>query len=229
MTGYNNSSVSKYTRLGYYLTVLAVIIQGYLWIAHFQDTDAYGQNFAYIAGVECLFALSGLLLYDPINKRGFHIKPKNFTPLSGFLIIRVGVILAGLAVIQFTVQFIPMTVKDPEIALSIVFAGPSEENFFRGVLVSSVIVFFSNVGFKIKIFKKELSIWVLFGIILTSLFFGAIHVNYYSDFPLLLGTILCGIWLGLSYWFTEDLTAVILAHFALNFIFIFMNFWVINF
>ena len=221
--------MSKYTKIGYYLTVLAVVIQGYLWIAHFQDTDAYGQNFAYIAGIECLFALSGLLFYDLINKRGFHIKPKNFTPLSGFLLIRVAVILAGLALIQFTVQFLPITVKDPEIALAIVFAGPSEENFFRGVLISGVIMFFSNVGFKIKIFKKELSIWVLFGIILVSLFFAAIHVNYYTNFNLLLGTFLCGLWLGLSYWYFEDLTAVILAHFALNFIFVIMNFWVVNF
>jgi membrane protease YdiL (CAAX protease family) len=165
-----------------------------------------------------LFALSGLLFYDVINKRGFQLKPKFFTPLSGFLLIRVIVILAGLAVIQATVQFIPMTVKTPEIALAVVFAGPSEENFFRGVLISIVIVFFSNIGFKIRVFKKEISIWVLFGIVLTGIAFGAIHVNYYNDFSLLLGTILCGIWLGITYWYFDDLTAAILAHFILNLI-----------
>ena len=221
--------ISKYTRIGYYLTVIAVVIQFYLWITHFQDTDDYGQTFSYIAGIEFLFALSGLLFYDLINKRGFRIKPKNYTPLSGFLLIRVVAILVGLAIIQAAVQFIPMTVKEPEIALAIIFAGPSEENFFRGVLISIVIVSFSNVGFKIRIFKKELSMGVLFGIILTSLFFGAIHVNYYNDFSLLLGTVLCGFWLGISYWYTEDITAVILAHFALNFIVVAQTFWMVNF
>ena len=221
--------ISKYTRIGHYLTVLAVVIQGYLWITHFQDTDDYGQTFSYIAGIEFLFALSGLLLYDPINKRGFHIKPKHYTPLSGFLLIRVVVILAGLAIIQAAVQFIPMTVKEPEIAMAIMFAGPSEENFFRGVLISIVIVSFSNVGFKIRIFKKELSIGVLFGIILTSIAFGSIHVNYYNDFSLLLGTVLCGFWLGITYWFWEDLTANIMAHFLLNLIVVWQTFFIVNF
>jgi len=204
--------------MGYYLTVFAVVIQGYLWISHFQDTDDYGQYFAYIAGIECLFALSGLLLYDVINKRGFHLKPKHFTPLSGSLLIHIVVILAGLAFIQATVQFIPMTVKTPEIALAVVFAGPSEENFFRGVLISIIIMSFSKVGFKIRIFEKEISIWVLFGIVLTSIAFGAIHANYYNDFSLLLGTVLCGFWLGITQWYFDDLTAAILAHFILNLI-----------
>jgi membrane protease YdiL (CAAX protease family) len=139
------------------------------------------------------------------------------------------VILAGLALIQAAVQFIPMTVKEPEIALAVIFAGPSEENFFRGVLISIVIASFSKVGFKIKILKKEISIWELFGIILVSLFFGAIHVNYYNDLSLLLGTVLCGFWLGITYWYFDDLTAVILAHFLLNLIVIWQTFYLIGF
>lgn len=205
------------------------MIQGYLWITHFQDTDEYGQHFAYIAGIECLFALSGLLFYDVVNKRGFHLKPKNFTPISGYLLIRAVFILAGLGFIQYLVHFIPMTVKDPELALASIFAGPSEENFFRGVLISIVIAFFSNIGFKIRVFKKEISIWVLFGIILVSLLFGAIHMNYYNDFSLLLGTILCGFWLGITYWYFDDLTAVILAHFLLNLIVMWRTFFLVGF
>jgi len=158
------------------------------------------------------------------------LKPKNFTPLSGFLLIRVVVILAGLAIIQAAVQIVPMTVKDPELCLAIIFAAPSEENFFRGVLISIVITFFSNTGFKIRIFKKELSIWVLFGIVISSLAFAGIHVNYYNSITLLLGTFLCGLWLSLTYWYFDgDLTAVILAHFALNLIVVAQTFWVINF
>jgi len=159
-----------------------------------------------------------LLFYDVINKRGFHLKPKYFTPISGYLLIHIVVILAGLAIIQAAVQFIPMTVKTPEIALAVVFAGPSEENFFRGVLISIIIISFSQVGFKIRIFKKEISIWVLFGIVLTGIAFGAIHVNYYNDYSLLLGTVLCGVWLGITQWYFDDLTASILAHFTLNLI-----------
>ena len=200
-----------------------------MWLTHFQDTDEYGQHFAYIAGIECLFALSGLLFYDVVNKRGFRLKPKNFTPLSGFLLIRVVVILAGLAIIQAAVQVLPMTVKDPELALAVIFAGPSEENFFRGVLVSIIIAFFSNIGFKIRIFKKEISIWVLFGIVISSLAFAGIHTNYYGTITLLLGTFLCGIWLGMTYWYWEDLTACVLAHFLLNFIVVIQSFWMVNF
>jgi len=226
---YRHNEQSKYTRIGYYLTILAVFIQGYLWIMHIQDTDSYSQSFSYIAFWEFLFALVGLLLLDPINHRGFHLRKKTYTPLSGMLLIRIVIILVGMAIIQFGVQFLPLTVKDPEIALAIIFAGPSEENFFRGILISVVILVFSNIGFKFKILKKELSIWVIFGIILSSIAFAGIHVNYYDNMAYLFGTFLCGLWLGFTYWYWEDLTANIMAHFLLNFIVVFRTFFLVQF
>ena len=233
MTGYK-SDVSKYDRIGYILTLMAIIIQFYLWIMHVNDTDAYGQTFTYIAFYEFLFAGIGFLLYDPINKRGFNLKKKAYTKISGWLIPRITIIILGMALIQFAVQFIPLTVTDPEIAMAIVFAGPSEENFFRGVLVSIIIVLFSNIkGYKIPLpflkHKKEISIWVLFGIILTAIAFAGIHMNYYNNPRYLLGTFLCGLWLGGCYFYWEDLTANIMAHFLLNLIVMWRTFGIVNF
>lgn len=123
----------------------------------------------------------------------------------------------------------PLTVKDYEIALSIQFAGPSEEVFFRGVLGSLIIIVFHNTGYKIRIMKKEISIWELTGIIFISIAFAMLHVNYYNNIKFLLGTFICGFWLGITYWYWEDLTANILAHSLLNFICIINSFWLVNF
>lgn len=229
MTGSNRRS--KFTRIAYYLVLFACIIQFYLWIAHIQDISDYGQYFMYISFFEGFFALSGLLFYDPINRRGFHIKPKkeNFAQMEANLLVRVIIIFIGLAMIQFTLQIIPLTVKDYEIALSIQFAGSSEEVFFRGVLVSLVILVFHHTGYKIRILKKELSIWELAGIIFVSVGFTALHMNYYGNLKYLLGTFICGLWLGFIYWYWEDLTANILAHSLLNFICIIQSFYLVNF
>jgi membrane protease YdiL (CAAX protease family) len=223
---------SKYTRIGYYITLIAAVVQGYLWFAHFQDTtDEYTQYFTYIALYECLFAIAGLLFYDPLNHRGFHLRKKKigYTPLSAWLLVRVIVIMGGLFVIQFSVQFIPMTIKDYEISLAVIFAGPCEENFFRGILISIVILTFSKYSYKFRLFGKEISLLVIFGIFLSSIAFAMLHVNYYGDIRLLLGTLLCGLWLGFTYWRWEDLTANIMAHFLLNLIVVLQSFWLVNF
>lgn len=220
---------SKFTRIGYYLVLCAIIVQFYLYFAHFQDTTEYGQYFSYITLIEGIFALTGLLLLDPINRRGFHLKPKNYEKTSGSLLIRIVIILVGLALIQFTIQMLPLVVKDWEIAMAIIFAAPSEEVFFRGVLVSLVIVAFRNVKNKFTIFKKRISIYEIFGIILTGIAFAMLHVNYYENIAFLLGTFLCGIWLGFTYFYWEDLTACILAHFILNFICVIQSFFLVTF
>ena len=230
MTEYNKN-VSKYDKIGYIFTIMAVVIQFFLWIMHVNDTDDYGQYFTYIAFYEFIFAFIGFLFYDAVNHRGFKIRKRIYKKLSGWLILRITVILAGLAIIQVLVLFIPLTVTDPEIAMAIVFAGPSEENFFRGVLISIVISLFGKIkGFKIPLplpflkQKKEISIWVFLGIIISSIAFAGIHMNYYENPNLLFGTFLCGLWLGLTYWYWEDLTAVIMAHFLLNLIVMFQTF-----
>lgn len=201
----------------------------YLWIAHFQDTDSYGQVISYISFIEGCFALAGLLFYDPINRRGFHLRPKNFErPPKGHFIHFI-IIFVGLAAIQFTLLYVPLTVKDYEIALSIQFAGPSEEAFFRGVLVSLGIILLHKRGFKIPIMKKKMSIWELLWIILVSIGFAALHVNYYSNTRYLLGTFLCGLWFSGTYWYWRDLTACILAHSLLNFLVLIQTYWLVSF
>ena len=216
---------SKFDKIGYILVIMAIGIQGILWLLHMNDVDEYGQYFSYIAFYEFMFALVGFLLYDAVNRRGFRIRKKGFQKLQGALIIRLTIIIVGMALIQVLTQYIPLTVTDPEIAMAIVFAGPSEEVFFRGLLVSIVMTLFANVrGFEIPLpfgflkQKKKISVWVLIGIVITAMAFAGIHINYYENVNLLLGTFLCGLWLGITYWYWEDLTANIVAHTLLNLI-----------
>jgi len=226
---------SKYDRLGYSITVMAIVIQGILWLLHLNDVDEYGQYFMYISFYELIFALIGFLLYDPVNRRGFSIKKKGYSKISGWLFMRMAIILGGMALIQVLVQFIPLTVTDPEIAMSIVFAGPCEENFFRGVLISILISLFANSRkYKIPLpflreGKRSISSWETFGIFIVAIFFAGIHVNYYENPQFLLGTFLCGIWLGFTYWYWEDLTANIGGHMLLNLIVVWQTFYMVSF
>lgn len=226
---------SKYTRIGYLLTIIAFIIQGTLWILHIQDITDYGQYFQYISLIEMLFALSGLLTYDLLNQRGLMLKPNLFSPTKS-LVRHTIIIFLGIALVQFFISLmIPLTVKDWEIALSIQFAGPSEENFFRGVLISIFILLDMRMANTylgkpiIRIRGKKLSLWILIGILISSYLFALIHVNYYESLRYILGTFLCGVWLAFTYWYWEDLTACILAHSLLNFITVIQTFWMVGF
>lgn len=228
----NRYNESEFTRIAYYLIVLAVIIQAYLWIMHIFDTDDPSKYFTYIAMIEAIFGTIGLLLLDPLKRKGFHLKPDHFKKLDTNLLTHTGIIFIGIMIIQITVSFIPLTVKDWEIALSIMFAGPCEEVFFRGFLVSIFITAFSTSSDKYSLDvpgKKDLNYGVMIGIIISAIAFAGIHINYYNQPNLLVGVFLGGLWLGFTYWYWEDLSACILAHFLLNFIVVINQFWLVSF
>ncbi len=68
--------------------------------------------------------------------------------------------------------------------------------------------------------KSKKRLMMISGIGISSLAFLSIHVNYYNFPQMMLSVFISGIWLGALYWKFEDLTSLILAHFILNFIYV---------
>jgi membrane protease YdiL (CAAX protease family) len=119
----------------------------------------------------------------------------------------------------------PLTVRTFDKALAVMFAGPSEELFFRGLLLTPFIKWGKDdykfeIANPISTKRKILSISIveIFGITFSTLAFTFLHINYYGNPTLLLIVALSGIVLGLVYQKYQDLTANILAHFFLNLI-----------
>lgn len=214
---------SEHTRLGWYLGILAVSFELMLGMTYIFSKIKPDRIFGYITLLEGVFALTGLLLIDVIYGHSFRLKPDFFKPPETETFWpRTIYILGALFLLQIVMQF-PLTVRTWHKALAIVFAGVSEELFFRGLLISPLIRLGENdTKFKIKKFGKrneyylEISFIEIFGITLSSFFFMMIHVNYYENTRLLISVFLSGIVLGLFYQKYRDLTANILAHFILN-------------
>ena len=127
---------------------------------------------------------------------------------------------SSMVLIQGLTQLlIPITIRNIEIAFSIVFAGPSEELFFRGTIIGMFIFLRNNLE-KTK-FAKTLGFSLVFieffGVLFSSLFFALMHQNYYDQPAVLLATFFSGIVLGLMFWKFRDITANIMAHFFFNF------------
>lgn len=228
-----NNNNSEFTSISYFIIILATGVQLFLWIMHFQERGDYVEYFSYIALIEGCFGLVGLLFLDLIRGHGFHIKPDRYKKLHIDFLYHTAIIFGGILLIQLFVAFIPLTVKDWEIALSIMFAAPCEEVFFRAFLISSSIEI-SEFSPKlsrssITLFGKNLNYFTITGVIISALAFAGIHINYYGNPNMLLGVFLGGLWLGFTYWFWNDLTASILAHFILNFIVVYQTFWMVFF
>ncbi|GAJ21009.1 unnamed protein product, partial [marine sediment metagenome] len=123
-----------------------------------------------------------------------------------------------------------------EMALGIVFCAPIEEYFFRGILMEPAFRIGEKSKDKFTVWKyspekgkpnKEMSYIELGAIVLSSVIFSAFHVNYYNDTRLLLMVFVGGISLSISYFWSKDLTPIILAHFTLNIIFV-AQFWMVH-
>ena len=212
---------SVHTQLSYWFCVMAVGIQFFLGLKNINT------SFGLLCIVEGLFGLIGLVLLDPLHgKRKLY--PKPFKKLHENLFIRFTITFGIIAAIQFIFQIVPL-IASSEFALAVVFASICEEYFFRGILLEPTF----KIGRKAKpdqkftILKyknkppKEMAYVELAGIILSAVIFAAFHVNYYEQTNLILMVLVGGLWLGFVYFWNKDLTAVILAHFLLNIIFIF--------
>lgn len=214
---------SIHTKLSYWMGILAIGIQIYLGVRHL---DA---QFGILCVIESILGLSGLLFIDLFHGQN-SIYPKRFKEISPNLFFRVIVIFGIIAFIQFIFQIIPLTIRDYEMAMAIVFCAVCEELFFRGLLLEP----FFSLGRsepedkKIRLGKdREISYIEILGILISSLAFAVFHVNYYGNTNLMFMVFIGGVWLGFCYWYWKDLTAVILSHFLLNIIFVY-QFWMIN-
>ena len=215
---------SVHTQLSYWFCVLAVGTQFLLGFRYI--TLLFGQ----LCLVEGLFGLSGLLLLDPIHGKK-KLYPEKFKKIHPNLFYRFAITFGVIAIIQFIFQIVPL-ITSTEMALAIVFAPACEEYFFRGILMEPTF----RVGRKAKPNQKftvwrysskkrkppkEMSYVELSGIILSGVMFAGFHVNYYSDIRLMAMVLVGGWWLSAVYFWNKDLTAVILAHFLLNIIFVY--------
>ena len=215
---------SVHTKLSYWICLIAIGIQLVLGLKNI------GTTFGQLCLVEFIFGLSGLLLLDILHGKKNSVYPKKFKKIHPNLFYRFGITFGVIVAIQYIFQIVPL-ITSTEMALAIVFAPACEEYFFRGILMEPTF----RVGRKAKPNQKftvwrysskkrkppkEMSYVELSGIILSGVMFAGFHVNYYSDIRLMAMVLVGGWWLSLAYFWNKDLTAVILAHFLLNIIFV---------
>ena len=211
-----------HTKISFYSILIAIVVQTYLFIRH---TD---ERFGQVAGFEALFAFIGLIGVDLIRNRKLTFFNKNLQKPSKNLLTRTLIILSVIAIIQVVFKFIPLTIKDYEMALAIVFAAPAEEIFFRALFLEPFIKLGKNSE-RIQITKKRSITYVeIIGIIMSGVFFAIFHINYYGNINLMLIVLIGGIWLGFMYIFYRDITALILAHFMLNLMVVGQQFFLIG-
>lgn len=217
---------SVHTSLSYWFCVMAIGIQFFLGIRHM--TILFGQ----LCIVEGLFGLSGLLFLDPLHgiKSKKFIYPDKFKKIHPNLFFRFAITFGVIALIQFIFQIIPL-ITSTEMALAIIFCPVVEEYFFRGILMEPFFIIAKKIPKKnkIKIWKdREISYHEIFGIMFNGAVFSMFHINYYGNPRLIFMVMFGGSWLAMVYWWNKDLTAVILAHFLLNIIFIAQYYQVIG-
>lgn len=113
----------------------------------------------------------------------------------------------SLILIQFITKF-ALTITDWEHAAYVVAASISEEMFFRIFLLSI---------FSKQVFRKNYSIFLpIIGIIIQSIAFTVMHVNYYDNPAMLVSVFIGGVVLGIYYYIWKDADALILGHFMVN-------------
>lgn len=224
---------SVHTKIGFYLILIAAITELIIGLRYLVLGDPDDQTFAQLTVLEGFFALAGLLAIDFLFYGRFKLKPE-FRKIDSSVLFRTIIILVLLIIAQALFQFVPATVREYDRALAIAFAGPSEESFFRGILMGSFIAVGKKIPgeYEFKIpgkEKKSLSIIEISGILVSSIFFMLLHVNYYDYLNLMLSVFFSGMILAIAFWYWEDLTSCILAHFTLNLITVFQTFFMVSF
>lgn len=222
---------SVHTPISYLTIIIATGIQFVLGIRNINTP------FGFFCMLEFAFGLSGILLLDRIHGKK-RLYPKPFKKITSGLFFRFAITFGVIAVIQFIFQIVPL-ITSLELVLATVFCPPCEEYFFRGILMEPAF----QLGKKTKpenkfiIWRyspkkgkppKVISIYEICSIIGSGVFFAVFHVNYYGQTNLMLMVLVGGWWLSLVYFWNKDLTALILAHFLLNIIFVY-QFWKVIF
>lgn len=221
-------NVSVFTKLGFFLVVMGISIQLIIGLLHINDPDQYSRDWSTMALMEALFAGIGLISIDLIRGQSTGLVPKKFKKIDPNMFLHLTVILGSWVLIQIVLQLPALSVRDAERAFAIIFAAPCEEVFFRGFLIS-IFITLGRLTPRFKISKKrKISFIEITGILLSGLLFGMMHVNYYNMPAVLWAMVFSGIVIGFWYWYWDDLTAAILAHFILNIISVWQTFFILN-
>jgi len=210
---------SVHTNIGYYLGLVAILVQFIVGIPYLFSNSSFDQSFGEKAILEGFFAIIGLFFTDIFLGSKLRFKPKNFKRIHGDMFLRTGIVLACLVIAQTLTQFVPMTVRDESMALAIIFCGICEELFFRGFIMTFFINMEKDSKSRITITKKtSISNIEIVGIILSSIGFAVMHTNYYNNPQLIFAIFLSGLCLGFLMVIWKDITALMLGHFLLNLI-----------
>ena len=223
-----SKQVSEFTKITWYLGVLAVITEIGIGFMYFTSIDSSERYFGIMTLIEGFTGFLGLLTIDVIHGKPFNFKPDLFRDNDPRTIGNTITIGVCLVVLQIILQF-PLTVRIFYLASAILFAGVVEELFFRGFLLAVFIRMGENDK-KLHIYKDYyISPTEIFGIFVSSLSFMVLHVNYYSDLTLMIMVFFSGVILGFFYCIFRDLTANILAHLGVNLIMVLQTFVFVNF
>lgn len=218
-----------FTQFDWIMGITAVFV---LFVVGFRHFDSWGKT----GILEGFFALLGLVGLDYFKTREFNVG-KPYKKFEYYTLPRFSVILISVIMIQILAR-VPFTIDNIELALLIVFASVAEEIFFRGVLITLFLEIDKKIRpldpnkiVDIPLFGKtnlNIRIFGLVGVVMSSLFFAAIHTNYYNNPIMLLSVFLGGLAFGFFYYIWEDLLACIIAHFILNVIAVWQSGLLVN-
>jgi len=237
-------SRTRYNRFSFTVTLLSVVVMGYIATKYWNSAAAYDAAFARYALLLAMFAGTGLLVYrlrdkiqgqeksnakrPPEKILGFEMAPLDAAARARILmtwvvLFGIGLVLEALIVGLYEVQ--RSAVSDMDLALYFVFAGPAEENFFRGFLLNVLSWSFGEFpGGRDRSPEdpnfKELWDVVrgnLVPLILSALAFALSHLEVYGARPhLLVVQFLLGLIWGVGYLYARDITPCIGAHMSKN-------------
>ncbi|MFW9874996.1 MAG: lysostaphin resistance A-like protein [Candidatus Thorarchaeota archaeon] len=232
-----STNESKHTAFSYWIGIIAIIVEFILGIRYVNSPDPFEQTFATVTLIESFLGFIGWISLDPLYgvRREKFYKPDKFKPLvAGTLFLGFGMLII-LALEQTILLRVPLTIRNIEIAGAIIFAGPCEELFFRGLLVGSSDKLgrnFEGIPVKIKTSSynvdKELNPVVLLGIFISTIMFTLLHQNYAENRIYILVTFISGLILAIFFWIFEDITANIIAHVTLNIIAVYQTFYMVQ-
>lgn len=221
-----------HTKVSYYLLIIAVIGQLVLALPLLffsGNMSEYEKNWRLLALYVGIGGFACLIFTDLFSGYGLKLRKQNFRPFTFKTFVRTILLFFSLIAIQFLSKLVPLSIRGWEIALAGIVAAPTEEMIFRGALLSFFILISSRTEkrplFKLPVIlrnkewddeKREFSLSILAGIIISGLIFAMYHQNYYGNIPVLLSLFFWGLTLAFAYIYWRDITAVILAHFLIN-------------
>lgn len=199
------------TKASFIMTIISSGVMLWLGLRYYSSGLNYDSAWGHYALYQSFMGFLGyigsrLITGKPIIPREFAEFDKN----TGFLAF----LVFGAVVITQTITRFTFSISNSDQALYWVFSSICEENFFRRFLLSFRFLFKGN--------NWNVNILLNLG---QAIAFAAFHQNYYNNPPVLISVFCTGLVFGLFYLFTNNITAIMGGHFALN-LYATMQWWV---